>query len=405
MINLTTFDNGFRIATDSMRDVETISVSLAIGVGSRFEDEERQAGISHFLEHMAFKGTEKRVALDIAKEVEMVGAMMNAYTSKEVTVYYIVALKENLELAIDILSDILQNSTFAEEEVEKERGVILQELANAEDTPDDIVFDYYYETLYKNQPLGRPIIGNKQTISSFQKKDFNEYINTKYNAGNMVLAIAGNVDHEKAVSLANNYFNKLNKKQDVKPLPSFYTGGEFIKPNKELTQVKYVSGFEGFKFEDDKKYALKIANNILGGGMSSRLFQEVREKRGLCYTVSSFENSFSDSGIFGVYAGTSPESLNELQVVIEEELAKITQHIEEEEIRKTMTQIKAELLMSLESTSSRSQKLASNILRFGRYVPHEEVIESFAKVNEKMIKDVMNEVLSSKKTLVIYGNV
>jgi predicted Zn-dependent peptidase len=405
MINLTTLDNGFRIATDKMRDVETIAVSLAIGVGSRFEDEERQAGISHFLEHMAFKGTEKRTALDIAKEVEMVGGIMNAYTSKEVTVYYIVALKENLELAIDILSDLLQNSTFLQEEIEKERGVILQELANAEDTPDDIVFDYYYETLYKNQPLGRPIIGTKETISSFKKEDFSNYIGSKYNAGNMVLAIAGNVEHEKALELASKYFTKLNPKKDVTPLPSKYTGGEFIKPNKELTQIKYLIGFKGFEFADDKKYSLKIANNILGGGMSSRLFQEVREKRGLCYTVSSFENSFSDSGIFGVYAGTSPESVSELSSVLDEELKKILISIEEEEVRKTMTQIKAELLMSLESTSSRSQKLASNILRLGRYVPHEEIIANFAKVDEKSIKDVMGEVLSSQKTLVIYGNI
>jgi predicted Zn-dependent peptidase len=405
MINLTTLDNGFRIATDKMRDVETIAVSLAIGVGSRFEDEEKQAGISHFLEHMAFKGTEKRTALDIAKEVEMVGGIMNAYTSKEVTVYYIVALKENLELSIDILSDLLQNSTFLQEEIEKERGVILQELANAEDTPDDIVFDYYYETLYKNQPLGRPIIGTKETISSFKKEDFQNYITTKYNAGNMVLAIAGNVEHEKALELASKYFTKLNSKKNVTPLPSKYTGGEFIKPNKELTQIKYLLGFKGFEFADDKKYSLKIANNILGGGMSSRLFQEVREKRGLCYTISSFENSFSDSGIFGVYAGTSPESVSELSSVLDEELKKILISIEEEEVRKTMTQIKAELLMSLESTSSRSQKLASNILRLGRYVPHEEIIVNFAKVDEKSIKDVMGEVLSSQKTLVIYGNI
>jgi predicted Zn-dependent peptidase len=405
MINLTTLDNGFRVATDKMRDVETISVSLAIGVGSRFENEKMQAGISHFLEHMAFKGTEKRTALDIATEVEMVGGIMNAYTSKEVTVYYIIALKENLELAIDMLSDILQNSIFEPEEIEKERGVILQELASAEDTPDDIVFDYYYETLYKNQPLGRPIIGTRETISSFKKADFQNYINTKYNAGNMVLAIAGSVEHEKALELTNKYFTKLKPKKDVDPLPSKYTGGELIKPNKELTQIKYLLGFEGFKFADEKKYSLKIANNILGGGMSSRLFQEIREKRGLCYTVSSFDSSFSDSGVFGIYAGTSPESLNELSSVLEEELGKILISVKEEEIYKTMTQIKAELLMSLESTSSRSQKLASNILRLGRYVNHEEIIANFTKVDEKSIKEVMSEVLSSQKTLVIYGNI
>ena len=405
MINLTTLDNGFRIATDKMQDVETVAVSLAISVGSRFEDLEEQSGISHFLEHMAFKGTERRTALDIAKEIEMVGGHMNAYTSKEMTVYYIVVLKEDLNLAIDMLADIIQHSTFQQEEIEKERGVILQELANGEDTPDDIVFDYYYETLYKNQPIGRPIIGTKETISSFQKHDFQNYINSKYNAGNMVLAVAGNLEHNVVVDIASKCFKSLNAKKEVPFLQSEYTGGEFIKPNKELTQTRFLLGFEGFEFFDDRKYALKIGNNILGGGMSSRLFQEVREKRGLCYTVSSFESSFNDSGIFGLYAGTSTENLNELQKVVNEELEKITNHIEEEEITKTITQIKAGLLMSLESTSARAQKLASNILTHGRYIPHTEIIQNFSKVTEGDIKNVMKTVLSSPKTLVVYGNI
>lgn len=315
-INITHLENGFRVGTDEMHEVETIAVSLAIGVGSRFESEDGLTGISHFLEHMAFKGTKRRTALDIAHEVENVGGYMNAYTSKEVTVYYIVALKENLELAIDILADIIQNSKFEQEEIEKERSVILQELANAEDTPDDIVFDYYYETLFPNQPLGRPIIGNKKTISSFQKQDFESYIGSKYHAGNMVLAVAGNAKHEKVVELANKFFTNLNPKKEVEIIPATYKGGEFIKPNKELSQVQFVMGFKGFPTMHPQTYPLKIANNILGSGMSSRLFQEIREKRGLVYTISSFENSFKDSGIFGIYAGTSPESLKELQDVL-----------------------------------------------------------------------------------------
>lgn len=404
MIQLTTLENGFRIGTDAMKDVETVTVSLAIGIGSRFE-EESQSGISHFLEHMAFKGTEKRSALEIAKEIEMVGGYMNAFTSRENTVYYVKVLKEYLPLAIDILSDIIQNSIFSSEEIERERGVILQELASGEDAPDDVVFDYYYETLFKEQPIGRPIIGNKKTISAFQKEDFQNYIGTKYNAGNMVLAVAGNAEHGKVVDLATKFFTKLKKAEVVKSLSANYVGGEFIKANKELNQVQFVLGYKGFSLFDDKIYALKIANNVLGGGMSSRLFQEIREKRGLVYTVSSFESSFSDTGIFGIYAGTSPEKVSELKEVINSELLKITGEIEDEEVHKTMTQIKAGLLMSQESTSARSQRLASNILVRNRYVPNEEVISNFANVTKNDIQNVMQEVNASLQTLVIYGNV
>jgi predicted Zn-dependent peptidase len=404
MIQLTTLENGFRIGTDAMKDVETVTVSLAIGIGSRFE-EENQSGISHFLEHMAFKGTEKRSALEIAKEIEMVGGYMNAFTSRENTVYYVKVLKEYLPLAIDILSDIIQNSIFSNEEIERERGVILQELASGEDAPDDVVFDYYYETLFKEQPMGRPIIGNKKTISAFQKEDFQNYIGTKYNAGNMVLAVAGNTEHGKVVDLATKFFTKLKKVGVVKSLSANYVGGEFIKPNKELNQVQFVLGYKGFSLFDDKIYALKIANNVLGGGMSSRLFQEIREKRGLVYTVSSFESSFSDTGIFGIYAGTSPEKVSELKEVINSELLKITGEIEDEEVHKTMTQIKAGLLMSQESTSARSQRLASNILVRNRYIPNEEVISNFANVTKNDIQNVMQEVNASLQTLVIYGNV
>jgi predicted Zn-dependent peptidase len=404
MIKITTLENGFRIGTDAMKDVETVTVSLAIGIGSRFE-EKNQSGISHFLEHMAFKGTEKRSALDIAKEIEMVGGYMNAFTSKENTVYYVKVLKEYLHLAIDILSDIIQNSIFANEEIERERGVILQELASGEDAPDDVVFDYYYETLFKEQPIGRPIIGNKETISAFQKEDFQNYIDTKYNAGNMVLAVAGNMEHENVVDLATKFFTKLKKLEVIKPVPANYVGGEFIKPNKELNQVQFVLGYKGFSLFDDKIYALKIANNVLGGGMSSRLFQEIREKRGLVYTVSSFESSFSDTGIFGIYAGTSPEKVSELREVINSELLKITGEIEDEEASKTITQIKASLLMSQESTSSRSQRLASNILVRNRYISNEEVISNFTKVTKNDIQNAMQEVNSSLQTLVIYGNV
>jgi predicted Zn-dependent peptidase len=405
MINVTTLTNGFRIATDKMQDVETVSVSLAIGVGSRFENK-IESGISHFLEHMAFKGTKNRTALDIVKQIECVGGGMNAFTSKEMTVYYVVVLKENVNLAIEILSDIIQNSVFDQDEIEKEKDVILQELANSEDTPDDIVFEFYYENLYKDQPLGRPIIGTRETINSFKTQDFKNYIQSKYNAGNMVLSCAGNVDHDIIVNIASKLFASLQDSKQVLHEKAKYTGGELLKSNKELTQTRFILGYEGFdQFDTQNKYALKIGTNILGGGMSSRLFQEVREKRGLCYTVSSFENSFYDTGIFGIYAGTSNDKLEELQTVVDQELQKIATSIDDEEMNKTLVQIKASLLFSLESTTARSQKLASNLLTHGRFVPHNEIIKNFSSIKKEQVCKVMESVLQTNKTLVVYGNI
>lgn len=404
MIQITEFPNGFRVGTDAMHDVETVTVSLAIGVGSRFEKEE-ESGISHFLEHMAFKGTKTRTALDIAKAIEMVGGHMNAFTSKERTVYYVKVLKWDLRLAIDILSDIIQNSIFSEEEIERERGVILQELASAEDTPDDIVFDYYYKTLFTDQAIGRPIIGNRETIRSFGRDDFQNYINSKYNAGNMVLSVAGNTDHKTVCALSQEFFSCLNPKAKVEAAPAVYDGGEFIKKNPDLIQAQFVLGYKGLSVFDGKFYALKVMNNILGGGMSSRLFQEVREKRGLVYTISSFENTFLDSGIFGVYAGTSPESIPELKETIKGELDKITNYIVDEEIEKTITQLKAGLLMALESTTSRSQKLGMNLLTYNRHLSNEEIIANFEGVKKSDVMDVAKDILNSNETLVVYGNV
>lgn len=404
MISLTQLESGFRIVSDLFHEVETVTVSLAVKIGSRYESK-NQSGISHFLEHMAFKGTATRTALEIAHSIENVGGIMNAYTSKENTVYYIKVLKNDLKLAIDILSDIIQNSNFAQEEVEKERGVILQELASGEDTPDDIAFDYYYSTLFKNQSLGRPIIGNKKTISSFKKEDFEEYIQTKYNASNMVLAVAGNANHEEVCNLASKFFNKLGGSKNIVHEKGNYTGGEFIRKNKKLSQVQYLLGHKAFDMYDDKVYALRIGNNILGGGMSSRLFQEVREKRGLVYTISSFDGVYTDVGTFGIYAGTDPKHKDELSKVIQEELHKITQSITDEEYEKTINQLKAGLLMSLESTSARSQKLASNILFRNRVVSHEETIKNFEAVTKTDILNVFKEILQTPQTFVLYGNV
>ena len=404
-INLTTLPNGFRVATDEVPDVETVSIMLAVNIGSRNESKE-QSGISHFLEHMAFKGTKKRTSLQIFEQIERVGGNVNAYTSKDKTVYQVILLKENLELGVDILSDIIQNSTFEKKEIEKEREVILQELASYEDNPSQKAFEIYTELAYPNQPLGRPIIGTAENIKRFTAKDFKDYINEKYHAGNMVLSIAGNIKHEKAEELAKKYFSKMKKKNVVTPEPSNYLGGELKVEKKDLNQVQYILGYKGFSISEKNQYTLSVLSYILGGGASSNLYKEIRQKRGLVYSVASFQNSFSDGGIFTIYAATSKEKIEELNKVIEFELKKMeTKLVSKSDVEKTINQLKASLFLSLESTIGRSQKLAYDILDKGRYIPHEEIIKDFEAITPEKIREVAREVLSSNKTLIIYGNI
>ena len=395
--------NGFRIGVDQMFDVDSVTVSLAISIGSRHENKAYFHGIAHCLEHMAFKGTKKRTALEIAMAVDFVGGVMNAYTSKEKTVYYIKVLKEDLELAVDILSDIIQNSVFDPVELQKEQGVILQELAASQDTPDDVAFDKFFEVAYPDQPLGLPILGTKQTISAFTSDNLKEYIGTKYHAGNMVLSVAGNADPKVCFDLAEKYFTSIQKSVEVFDQKGLYRGGEEFLVNDDLSQTQYVLGYDAWGFFDERFYQLEIISSLLGGGMSSRLFQEIRENRGLVYTVSAFSNCFSDCGLFGIYAGTSRDKIDELHSVVLFELERAKNDILEEELQKIKNQYRASILMSRESTSSRSSRLASNILFWNKYITGEEILSDVEKVSVADVKNGLEEILSSKMTYVTYG--
>ncbi len=279
-----TLKNGLRLAVDEMKDVETVSVGVFVNTGSRNETPEIN-GISHFLEHMAFKGTKKRSARQIAEEFEGIGGRINAYTSKEKTVYYAKVLKQHAEFAVEFLADILQNSTFDEVELEKERGVILQEIAMTNDTPDDIVFDYFQETAYPSQAMGRSILGPVKNIKKFGRKDFSNYINAQYNYQNMAVVAAGNIKESDLVKWSKKYFTSLGDNKIKTYQKAKYQGGDFRK-EKKLEQINLVLGFDGLSYLDPKYYTSQILAMILGGGMSSRLFQEVRENRGLAYLYS-----------------------------------------------------------------------------------------------------------------------
>lgn len=399
-----TLKNGLRLAVDEMKDVETVSVGVFVDTGSRNETVETN-GISHFLEHMAFKGTKKRNARQIAEEFEGIGGRINAYTSKEKTVYYAKVLKQHAEFAVEFLSDILQNSTFDQVELEKERGVILQEIAMTNDTPDDIIFDHFQETAYPKQALGRSILGPVKNIKKFGRDDFSNYINSQYNYQNMAVVAAGNIKESDLVKWSKKYFTSLGDNK-IKPYQKAkYQGGDFRK-EKKLEQINLVFGFDGVSYLDPQYYTSQILAMILGGGMSSRLFQEVRENRGLAYSIYAFNYAHHDSGIFGIYAGTTPEKTNELIQATCSEIKKICEKISDKEMQRVRTQFEASLLMAKESTSSRMQRLGSEILSRNRLISDQEVMKKVLAVKKSDITNLAEEIFSkSKSTFAAIGKV
>lgn len=384
MYSETLLDNGLKVVSEYMPDVQTVSLGAYVRTGSRAETA-KQNGVSHMLEHMAFKGTKTRTALDIAAEVEAVGGVMNAYTSYQVTAYHLKVLHENMPLAVDIVGDILLNSTFPDSEVELERGVILQEIGQAHDTPDDLVFDLLQAQAWPDQAIGRPILGTAKTVKSLGADDLRGYMKAHYHSGNMVVAAAGRVDHKALVELVKKHFGALEAGTREPFARVTYHGGSVFKKRKH-EQAHIALGFPGIGFEDAGYYAAHIWNTLLGGGMASRLFQEVREKRGLVYSVYSYLQSFDDTGLFGLYAGTGPTQAGELLPVVADVLKAATQSLTRDEVERARAQLKAGLMMSLESTNSRMGRLASNHFIHGRHVSQEETLE---KINAVTLDGVL----------------
>lgn len=400
---ITTLKNGLRIATDEMKDVETVSIGVFVKTGSRNEDIKIN-GISHFLEHMAFKGTAKRSAKQIAEEFEGIGGYINAFTSREKTVYYVKVLKEYGEFAVEFLADILQNSLFDKQEIKKESEVILQELAMTVDTPDDIIFDYFQETAFPNQALGLSILGLEKNIKNFSRTDFLKYIDKHYSYKNIVVSASGNIKQDDLNKWVKKYFTKLSDKEVAPIEKSQYVGG-FFKKEKKLEQVNYLIGFEGVSNHGKKYYEAQILAMILGGGMSSRLFQEIRENRGLAYSIYAFNSCFNDSGIFGIYGGTTPDKCEEMINSISDEIKKICDKIEDVELARVKTQFCASLKMAKESTSSRMQRLGSDILLFNKVYSDEDIVDKFKHITKKDITKIAQQIFSSKPTTAMIGKV
>jgi predicted Zn-dependent peptidase len=356
--------------------------------GSRNETTEEH-GIAHLLEHMAFKGTKRRSARDIAEEIENVGGELNAATSTETTSYYARVLKDHVPLAVDILADILTESAFDEEELRREKHVILQEIGAANDTPDDVVFDKFSEVAYRGQTIGRPILGTPDTVNSFTPGQIRGYLSRNYTTDRMFVVAAGAVDHQTFVKQVEERFASLPTAPSSPPVlePARYIGGD-VREDRDLMDAQLLIGFEGKAYHMRDFYCSQILANILGGGMSSRLFQEVREHRGLCYSVYAFHWGFSDTGIFGVHAATSGSELPNLLPVVIDELRKSSETIHQQEIDRARAQIRAQLLMGQESPAARAGQIARQMMLYGRPIPNPEMMERLEGITTERLTDL-----------------
>jgi predicted Zn-dependent peptidase len=398
---VTTLDSGLRIVTDRMDALETVSLGIWVDVGTRNETPEIN-GVAHLLEHMAFKGTARRSARAIAEEIENVGGHVNAYTSRENTAYYVKVLKEDVALAVDLLADILQHSVFDPEELDRERTVILQEIGQAQDTPDDVIFDQFQERAYPAQALGRPVLGEAEIIRTIPRDSVAGYMRRHYAPSRMVLSAAGAVDHDRIVALADAAFRDLAGSAAGPLDPARYVGGD-QREKKDLEQIHLVLGFPGVSYHDPDYYAASTLSTLLGGGMSSRLFQEIREKRGLVYTIYSFGASYEDGGLFGIYAGTGAKQVKELLPVLCDELMRTADTLDEAELARARAQLKASLLMGLESSSARAEHFAQHLLIYGRPIGTAELVAAIEAVDRDAVAAVARRLFTAPPTFTALG--
>jgi predicted Zn-dependent peptidase len=386
--------NGITVATDTMPDVKTASIGIWVAAGARYEDEDEH-GISHLLEHMAFKGTSKRTALQINEDIENVGGELNAATGIEVTSFYSRLLGDDLPLAFDILADILTNSSFEQSELAREQSVIVQEIGGAADDPDDIVYDLFQETAFPGQAIGRPILGTPETVRSFTPEKIRAYMGKRYRGSRMIVAAAGAVKHEELLAAAADGLSTVPNGELALPKKASYAGGVQIRP-RELEQTHLVLGLEGVSYHAPERFAMQAFVNLVGGGGSSRLYQEVRERRGLCYSIQTFHSSYQDAGLFGVSAGADTADVEELTRVVIAELHEAAEKASAAEVDRAKAQMKVGLLSALESSSARADQLGSRLLAFGRAIP-------FAEIEQKIDAISVADVRAAGRRLIAGG--
>ncbi|ATW24213.1 M16 family metallopeptidase [Candidatus Formimonas warabiya] len=389
--------NGIRVVTEELPFVHSVSLGIWVGTGSRFEDK-RIHGVSHFLEHMLFKGTKNRNAKQIAESLEAVGGQINAFTSKEHTCYYAKVLSDHFDLAADILADMFLNSLFSAEEMDKERNVILEEIKMYEDTPDELVHDVYSRTLWPQDPLGQSIIGTSKSVENISRDQLIAYYQSTYVPQNVVIAIAGKIQREVVLEKLEKLFSPLSGQFQPPSLnePQAFSDASFVA--KDIEQMHLCLGTPGLSSQHDNIYALSVLNNVLGGGISSRLFQEVREERGLTYTIYSYHSGYSNSGIFGVYAGTSLQNSQAVTEIILKQISDIKRNgITPQELENTKQHIKGTVLLSLENVSNRMNRLGKSEISFGRLITPEEIVDSVMKVSHEVVIETARQVFDFEK--------
>jgi predicted Zn-dependent peptidase len=400
-LKVTRLPNGLTVATEAMPGVATATLGVWVGAGSRNERPEEH-GLSHLIEHMAFKGTATRSARQIAEDIENVGGEINAATSVEQTSYTARVLGEDAEVALDVLGDILTRSAFEAGELAREKGVILQEYAAVEDTPDDVVYDAFTEAAFPDQPIGRPILGRPETIKSFDRAAIEAYLAREYTPGRMVLAAAGAVEHEAIVAAAEKHFGAMPAGPAPEEVPGQYRGGERRMPRK-LEQANLVLGLPGLSFRDDSYYATHLFAQVLGGGLTSRLWHEVRETRGLAYEIHAFHWPFSDCGLFGIGAGTAGADLPGLVDVTLACLREAAETVDSAELARAKAQLKVALLSALETPGGRIERTARQLLAWGRVIPAAEVIAKVDAVTPDDVRAAGRALIAGAPTIAAIG--
>jgi predicted Zn-dependent peptidase len=400
-VELSRLANGLTVVTHRMPHLESVALGVWFEAGSRSEAPQEH-GISHLLEHMAFKGTATRGARDIAETIEAVGGDMNAATSVDHTGYYVRLLKEHTELGIDILGDILCHSAFDAQELAREQHVIVQEIGAAHDDPEDFAFDLFQEAAYPDQPIGRTILGSPETVRAFTPADLRRFLSLHYRGARAVLSAAGNLDHDRIVAWAERHLAELPAEAPPAPAPGIYRGGRRVE-DRALQEVQLLLGFEGLAFRDADLYAARLLAGILGGGMASRLFQEVREAHGLCYAIHAFDWPFADSGIFGIHAAAGEADVGRLVSVVLDQLKRIDGGVQAAELARAKAQLRAALLMNLESPAGRAGQMARHVLIHGRPLDLEEIVERVESVSARQVGELARRIFATPATVAGVG--
>jgi predicted Zn-dependent peptidase len=408
MVRRTVLDGGLRVVSEFLPSVRSVALGIWASVGSRDEDV-AHAGATHYLEHLLFKGTRKRTALDISSAIDAVGGELNAFTSKEYTCYYARVLDADLPLAVDVVSDMVIDSVIAPKEVDAERGVILEEIAMNDDDPSDVVHEAFMAKLFGDTPLGRPILGTVDSINEITRDQIAGHYAQRYGPENLVITAAGGVDHDQLVPLAEQAFRAVLT--DAAPKPPRLSGPGVTDPgtgvrlvSRGIEQANVILGSEGLRRTDDRRFALGVLNAALGGGMSSRLFQEVREKRGLAYSVYSFSSQYADTGLFGVYAGCQPAKADEVLAICREEIDKVVSHgLTDEELERGKGQMRGQLVLGLEDPASRMSRLGKSDLVYDRLQPVDEILAKIDAVTHDDVREIAGLILGRPKTLAVVG--